>query len=279
MSKFVVQLEWTDAWVDLTDEEMGILFRKFISHAKGEEMEIKNRIVKNSWLSRVNDIDRMTKKYLKDIENGKKGGAPKGNKNASKQPKINPNTTEEKPENNPQITRKQPENNPNITYKYKENDISKDISFSNSEKDNSVIDFKSLGGYGKFLETFPTTKLKSIEEGLTIWDSLSQHEKKEVMRHTKVYIREMKLKGQEKFIKNTYNYLQARLWEQMKPESIDNKLNRGLTNMTFVNYISKIADTSVEETRKFLYLTSTDNEFREMKKLYDDHNQQLFKQN
>ena len=127
LDKFVVQLEWTDAWVDLTDEEMGILFRKFISHAKGEEMEIKNRMVKNSWLSKVNDIDRMTQKYLKDIENGKKGGAPKGNKNASKQPPNNPQTTQEQPNLNGEMLLKTTENNPNTTYKYKEKYKLKDI--------------------------------------------------------------------------------------------------------------------------------------------------------
>jgi hypothetical protein len=49
LDKFVVQLEWTDAWIDLTDEEMGLLFKKFISYAKGEEMELENRIVKGLW--------------------------------------------------------------------------------------------------------------------------------------------------------------------------------------------------------------------------------------
>lgn len=123
LDKFVVQLEWTDAWVDLTDEEMGILFRKFISHAKGEEMEIENRIVKSSWLSKVKDIDRMTSKYLKDVENGKSGGAPKGNKNASKQPKNNPKTTEQQPVNNPQTTPDKPQTTYKYKYNYKENNI------------------------------------------------------------------------------------------------------------------------------------------------------------
>ena len=118
LDKFVVLLEWTDAWSDLTDEEMGILFKKFISHAKGEDIKIENRIVNQSWLSKVNDINRMTAKYIKDIENGKTGGAPKGNKNASKQPKNNPETTQEQPLNNPETTNEIPlKNNPETTPK------------------------------------------------------------------------------------------------------------------------------------------------------------------
>lgn len=129
LDKFVVQVEWADAWVDLTDEEMGILFRKFITYAKGEEMELENRIVKSNWLSVIKDIDRMTAKYLKDIENGKLGGAPKGNKNASKQPKINPETTQEQPTNNPNTTYKYKDK-----YNYKEKDKSNDKDKSNEKE-------------------------------------------------------------------------------------------------------------------------------------------------
>ena len=140
LDKFVVLLEWTDAWSDLTDEEMGILFKKFISHAKGEDIKIENRIVNQSWLSKVNDIDRMTAKYIKDIENGKTGGAPKGNKNASKQPKNNPETTQEQPLNNPETTNEIPlKNNPETTPKQPINiNINKNKNKSKNIIDNEV---------------------------------------------------------------------------------------------------------------------------------------------
>lgn len=157
LDKFVVQLEWTDAWIDLTDEEMGILFRKFISHAKGEELNLENRIVKSNWLGVVKDIDRMTAKYLKDIENGKLGGAPKGNKNASKQPKNNPETTQE-----------QPINNPNTTYKYKDK-------YNYKEKDKSndkSIDKDKLKIYNNnksSIHYIMDLQKCSIEEAITIF--------------------------------------------------------------------------------------------------------------
>ena len=106
LEKFIVQLEWTDSWVDMTDKEMGILFKNFIAYSKGEELNLENRFVKTAWLGIVKQIDRMNTKYIKDIENGKLGGAPKGNKNASKQPKINPITTQEQPLINPISTYK-----------------------------------------------------------------------------------------------------------------------------------------------------------------------------
>jgi hypothetical protein len=93
LNKFVVQLEWTESWGELSNEEMGILFKTFIAHSKGLEIDGSNRMVNVAWNSVKNQVDRMNEKYLKDIENGKRGGAPKGNQNAIKQPPNNPKTT------------------------------------------------------------------------------------------------------------------------------------------------------------------------------------------
>ena len=76
------------------------------------------------------------------FENGKNGGAPKGNQNARKQPKNNQETTEKQPKNN----RKQPKNNqkqPNVNDNVNDND-DKDASAMTDEKkyyssDNGVI--------------------------------------------------------------------------------------------------------------------------------------------
>ena len=168
LEKFVVLLEWTDAWFHLTDEEMGILFRKFISHSKGEEMEIENRVVKGLWLSKVNDIDRMTAKYLKDIENGKLGGAPKGNKNASKQPKINPQTTQEQPIINPQTTQEQPK----TSYKYKDkyNYKEKDKLKDNDKSKELPVDIKKIYQLNKAsIEYIRDLQNCSIEEAISIF--------------------------------------------------------------------------------------------------------------
>ena len=82
----------------------------------------------------------MTAKYIKDIENGKTGGAPKGNKNASKQPKNNPETTQEQPLNNPETTNEIPlKNNPETTPKQPINiNINKNKNKSKNIIDNEV---------------------------------------------------------------------------------------------------------------------------------------------
>lgn len=66
------------------------------------------------WMSAKPLIDSRVKNYL----NGRKGGAPEGNKNASKKGKNNPKTTQKQPKNNPQTTQKQPKDKE----KDKEND-------------------------------------------------------------------------------------------------------------------------------------------------------------
>tara|TARA_R110002153_G_scaffold73123_5_gene190812 strand:+ start:112 stop:555 length:444 start_codon:yes stop_codon:yes gene_type:complete len=101
LKRFVVELEWSDHFEDLTNEEMGILFKNFISYHKGNDVDTTNRIVNIAWKSVVKQIDRMNVKYTNDVENGKKGGRPRKT-------------------NNPTITPKKPLNNPKVTYKDKD---------------------------------------------------------------------------------------------------------------------------------------------------------------
>lgn len=135
LNKFVVQLEWTESWEELSNEEMGILFKNFIAHTKGLEIDKSNRMVNVAWNSVKNQVDRMNEKYLKHIENGKKGGAPKGNKNSTKQPNNNQTTTQEQPK----TTEQQPKNNRQTTYKDKDKDKDKE-----KDKDAVKVDMNSL---------------------------------------------------------------------------------------------------------------------------------------
>ena len=63
-------------------------------------------VAKAMFLLMKPNIDNATQRYEASVENGKKGGAPKGNSNAKKQPK----TTKKQPKNN----LKQPSNNLNV---------------------------------------------------------------------------------------------------------------------------------------------------------------------
>ena len=169
LKTFVVQLEWADSWVDMTDEEMGMLFRNFIAYSKGEELNLENRFVKSSWLSVVKQIDRMNNKYFKDVENGKKGGAPIGNTNAKKR-------ITEQPKNNPETTPKQPVKQP-ININTNKN-ISKNAN-ANKVISNKFINYAILDSDSS-LKKFYVENKNDIEflitQGYTLEQSLSIHE-------------------------------------------------------------------------------------------------------
>ncbi len=171
LKTFVVQLEWADSWVDMTDEEMGMLFRNFIAYSKGEELNLENRFVKSSWLSVVKQIDRMNKKYFNDVENGKKGGAPIGNTNAKK-------LITEQPKNNPETTPIQPVKqaiNININKNINKNANTNEVISNNNKFINYAILDSDLS-----LKNFYVENKNDIEflitQGYTLEQSLSIHE-------------------------------------------------------------------------------------------------------
>jgi hypothetical protein len=98
MDKFIFMLEWQDPVQYFTNEEKGILFQNLINYASGEPLNEENRQVNIAWNFMKPNIDRMNEKYLTDVLNGKKGGAPKGstpwNKRTPSEPKANPQQTQ-----------------------------------------------------------------------------------------------------------------------------------------------------------------------------------------
>lgn len=171
------------------------------------------------WLSLKPTIDSSIKKYIQSVENGKKGGAPEGNKNAKKQPKNNPQTTEEQPTIN--------------LDKDKDKDIDKDIPLNpKGLKD-------SNGGFGKLWGVFPTTKQRNELDCLVIWDKLPQKEKQQVIRHATMYIKGETEKGNEKFIKSVQSYLESEMWKDMKPKTKEEAgvSKSGLVDFNFFKYV------------------------------------------
>ena len=66
----------------------------------GEEYTGSNPVIKALLIMAKPYIDKANNRYEAAVENGKKGGAPKGNSNAKKQPENNQKTTRKQPENN-----------------------------------------------------------------------------------------------------------------------------------------------------------------------------------
>lgn len=86
---FIMFLSFADIIKELTDEEAGRLLKAIMQHEGGEEVDLGNdRLLKVAYTAITSDIDRQDEKWEKTryarSEAGKLGGAPKGNKNASK---------------------------------------------------------------------------------------------------------------------------------------------------------------------------------------------------
>ena len=96
----IIHQRWFDLMIDVLEPEQTIEFLKLIQSSMNDEKYVSSDEVVNAYWFVLQDVVESAKeKYDKRVEanrkNGKKGGAPKGNKNASKQPK----TTENNPNN------------------------------------------------------------------------------------------------------------------------------------------------------------------------------------
>ena len=100
---FIMFLSFADIIHELTDEEAGRLLKAIMQHEGGEEVDLGNdRLLKVAYTAITADIDRQDEKWEKTryarSEAGKLGGAPKGNKNASKNKQEQTETNKNKHE-------------------------------------------------------------------------------------------------------------------------------------------------------------------------------------
>lgn len=92
-NSFLIYHEYKDILEDLTNEELGKLFRAIFDYEIDSIIPNFTGLMKMAFTVIKGNLDRDRNKYDKrcesSSENGKKGGAPKGNQNARKQPKNN----------------------------------------------------------------------------------------------------------------------------------------------------------------------------------------------
>ena len=121
---------------DLPDDKQLLFLKSIIEYGMDSIEPEFTGIEKSFWIQIKATIDNSMKRYNTSIENGKKGGAPKGNNNAKKQPE----TTQEQPK----TTIQQPETKVDNLYKdkdrYKYKDVDKD-----KDVDKEVISTNILG--------------------------------------------------------------------------------------------------------------------------------------
>jgi len=221
-----------------------IWWRKFNSTVEEitetiNKLELLNLIIVEDGYLRIPSCEKRLDKILFASENGKKGGAPKGNSNATKQ-LNNPKTSE----NQTQIQKQKQINKT----KTKANTNKQEVDLDNQPIESlgsvetfgvsidtqspqgflpkgyvDITDEVASKGYSKFLESFPENKRRHSDESLEIWNSLSQSDKQMLFKHLKSQLSKYKLEGKEQFFKNSENYLKAGEWKDMVQRNNTNK--------------------------------------------------------
>lgn len=117
---FIVYQSWRPAFELLTEKEKAQFITNLFRFNNDEEIVIDSPMLEMFWKSIEYNLSENDRRWLTSKENGAKGGAPLGNKNAKKQPNQ-PKTTEEQPNqpnllveeqpNQPKTTQKQPKKN------------------------------------------------------------------------------------------------------------------------------------------------------------------------
>ena len=143
-NSFIFYSSYYDAISELPEDEQGLIYKAIIDYAiaKKEPHNLTPacrmcfKLIKPT-------IDAALSRYDASVENGKKGGAPKGNSNAQKQPKNNPETTQEQPRNNLETSEIQAKNNLDIDIDMDvDKDLDKDIDFELVNKNKFNIEFQ-----------------------------------------------------------------------------------------------------------------------------------------
>lgn len=143
-NSFIFYSSYYDAISELPEDEQGLIYKAIIDYAiaKKEPHNLTPacrmcfKLIKPT-------IDAALSRYDASVENGKRGGAPKGNSNAQKQPKNNLETTQEQPKNNLETSEIQAKNNLDIDIDMDvDKDLDKDIDFELVNKNKFNIEFQ-----------------------------------------------------------------------------------------------------------------------------------------
>lgn len=154
MDTVIILRSYWESIKDLPEDKRLFFLESIIEYGLNGIEPTLSGLEKSLWVSTKSSIDANIRRYTASVENGKKGGAPKGNKNAKKQPDSTQNNL---------IQPKTTKNNLN-----KDKDIDKDIDKDkNMNKDiDKELDrknlFKQIPGFIESISIDPKTE--SLDE-------------------------------------------------------------------------------------------------------------------
>ena len=263
----MIHTEVLDSLESLSNEEIGRMFRLIIKWNKGEEVIPSDSLEKFVWATIYPKLEKNKEEYLSRCEvnrvNGSKGGAPKGNKNATK-----PKTTEgliNSTENNPK------QHNYNYINSSKEEFIN--TQQPSSSQDESVVS-KGLESLEKL---FPQGRNFIGIDEVNVWNALSQQEKQLMIKRASMYIRNEKKKDDGKYIKGIGKWMREQIEKGLeeKMPSIKNSTSSDdprllkMTDGTIYSIISEKVNGSTKEADKLYYALNRKDLFSDKNELMD----------
>jgi len=209
----MIYAETLEALCELPNEDVGALMKHINDWNNGKEVVIENPFHKGMWKVILPDLERNKEGYLtiveRNKENGKKGGAPVGNKNAVKNKTSD--GLNETTQNNPK------QHNSNYNYN---NNISEDILLSGLEQPKSSEDDSVVSKGLERLESIFPVKKNSIDiDTINLWNSFTQQEKQTLIQRATVYIRDEKKNEDGKYIKQLTKWLKEQKDKGIEPKS------------------------------------------------------------
>ena len=158
---FIFYASYYEAIRDLPDEMQGRMYKIIVDYAMSQQEPTEDKLqgVLKSYFKLIKpNIDAGIRRY----ENGLKGGAPKGNKNAQKN--TDEKTTKKQP--NTQVE-KQPQNNPKTTVKQPQKDLENENRLKideNQQKNNLKTSKKQPKNNLETTKIQPKNNLKTTEK-------------------------------------------------------------------------------------------------------------------
>lgn len=232
--------------IEMVSEESQLDIYKAICNYcfNGEEPNGIDSVAKAMFILIKPNLDSANKRYRASVENGKKGGRPKGNDNTKKQPNHNPTITQQEPNHNL---------NDNVDVDYNDNYNDNDNKDYNDEDNNIVCNNTSSNNiyitmFNEFWEAYPRKvnkqkalstfmKLKPTEElfAKIMWALQNQKQSSQWQKDN----------GQ--FIPHPSTWLNGSRWEdEVVEQTIENKIDEAFANNPFARIALK---EKVEERR------------------------------
>jgi hypothetical protein len=210
----MIYTETLEALCELPNEDVGALIKHINDWNNGKEVVIENPYHKGMWKIILPDLERNKEGYLSMVEknklNGSLGGAPKGNKNASKN-----KTTEglnETTQNNPK------QHNSNYNYNTNNNSSKEELLSGIEQPKSSEDDSVVSKGLERLESIFPDRKNKIDIDTINLWNGLSQEQKQILIQRATMYVREEKKNLDGQYIKQLSKWLQEQKDKGIEPK-------------------------------------------------------------